>query len=134
MKKIDRKPIEGYEGLYEIDSSGIIYSIVTTSSRRKGPVKLQENRTGYLRVNLYDKNGKHKKYFVHRLVAKAFIPNPDSKPIVNHIDCNIKNNSVENLEWCTQSENIQYSYNLGRQANNIAKYNAKRREVVKCHV
>ena len=134
MKKIGRKPIEGYEGLYEIDSSGIIYSIVTTSSRRKGPVKLQENRTGHLRVNLYDKNGKHKKYFVHRLVAKAFIPNPDGKPIVNHIDCNIKNNSVENLEWCTQSENIQYSYNLGRQANNIAKYNAKRREVVKCHV
>lgn len=54
MKKIDRKPIEGYE----IDSSGIIYSIVTTSSKRKGPVKLQENGTGHLRVNLYDKKWK----------------------------------------------------------------------------
>lgn len=126
--------IEGYEGLYEIDQMGNVYSIVTTNSRRKGIIKPQDNSKGYLRVTLFDKNGKGRKHYVHRLVAKAFIPNPENKPIVNHIDCNPYNNSVENLQWCTQSENIQYSYDLGRQANNIAKYNAKKRGDAKCHV
>lgn len=126
--------IPGYEGLYEIDRQGNVYSIITTNSRRKGIIKPQDNSKGYLRVNLFDKNGKSKKHYVHRLVAKVFIPNPENKPIVNHKDCNTKNNSIENLEWCTQSENIQYSYDLGRQANNIAKYNAMKRGDAKCHV
>lgn len=125
--------IEGYEGLYEIDIFGNVYSVITTQSRRKGIIKQQDNGKGYRRVNLYDKNGKARKYYVHRLVAKAFIPNPENKPNINHKDCNIKNNNVKNLEWCTQSENIQYSYDLGRQANNIAKYNKKRGDA-KCHV
>lgn len=132
-KGMNRVAIKGYEGLYEIDRLGNVYSIITTNSRRKGIIKPQDNSKGYLRVNLFDINGKAKKHYVHRLVAKAFIPNPKNKPIVNHIDCNTKNNSVENLEWCTQSENIQYSYDLGRQTNNIAKYNAvRKRGDVKC--
>ena len=106
--------IKGYEGLYAVDIYGNIYSIKTTSSRRKGIIKPYDNGRGYLRVNLYDNFGKVKKHYVHRLVAEAFIPNP-------------KNNCVDNLEWCTQSENIQYSYDLGRQTNNIAIYNERRK-------
>lgn len=90
--------IKGYEGLYEIDRYGNVYSVKTTKSRRKGLIKPQDNGIGYQRVNLFDENGKSRKHYVHRLVAIAFIPNPENKPNVNHIDCNIKNNNVENLE------------------------------------
>lgn len=112
-------PIEGYEGLYEIDRNGNVYSIVTTISRRKGLIKQQDNGSGYQRVNLFDKNGKPKKHYVHRLVAKAFIPNPENKPNINHKDCNVKNNCVDNLEWCTQSENVQYAVKCGRYVSNL---------------
>lgn len=121
--------IPGYEGLYEIDRKGNVYSIITTRSRRKGLIKQQKNKTGYLRVNLY-KNGCSKKYFIHRLVAQVFIPNPENKPNVNHKDCNIENNSVENLEWCTQSENILYAVKVGHHVDNISKYNAKRGDAI----
>lgn len=105
--------IPGYEGLYEIDRQGNVYSIVSTSSRRKGIIKQQDNGTGYKRVNLFDKNGKTKKHYIHRLVAEAFIPNPDNLPEVNHIDCNKNNNSVDNLEWCNRKDNLNHSYENG---------------------
>lgn len=123
-KDQNRVAIAGYEGLYEIDRQGNVYSCVTTASRRKGLIKQQDNGTGYQRVNLFDNNGKARKHYVHRLVAQAFVPNPENKPNVNHIDCNIKNNSVENLEWCTQSENIKHTVKLGRHKCNLP--NAKR--------
>lgn len=128
-----RVPILGYEGLYEIDEDGNVYSVITTTSRRKGLIKLQDNGSGYQRVNLFNKDGKARKYYVHRLVAQAFIPNPENKPNINHKDCNVKNNSVKNLEWCTQSENILYCVKLGRHASNISKYNQERGDD-KCHV
>lgn len=70
--------------------------------------KLFEDNKGYMRLQLYV-NGKRINKRVHRLVAEAFIPNPDNKPTVNHKDGNKKNNSVENLEWATYSENQYHS-------------------------
>lgn len=58
-------------------------------------------------------NGKQKHFYVHRLVAETFIPNPKSKPQVNHIDGNPSNNHYSNLEWCTNSENIQHAWDMG---------------------
>ncbi len=55
---------------------------------------------------------------VHRVVAMAWLPNPDSLPVVNHIDCDPRNNNVENLEWCTQPDNIRHSKRLGRYPDN----------------
>lgn len=105
------KEIEGFEGLYGVDEYGNVYSLVTTSSRRMGLIKQYDNKTGYKKVNLY-KDGKCYKKYVHRLVAEAFIPNPDNKEIVNHIDCNRANNTKDNLEWLTQSENIKYMWRV----------------------
>lgn len=117
---MNRKPIVGFEGLYEIDTAGNVYSV-----RTKKTLKPWENGIGYLKVNLY-RDGKQHKRYIHRLVAIAFIPNPENKPNINHRDCNLSNNRAENLEWCTQSENILYAVKLGRHVDNIAKYNQKR--------
>lgn len=132
-KNKSRVAIKGFEGLYEIDVFGNVYSIVHNAHRRKRILKPYSNENGYMKVNLYDINGKCKKKYIHRLVAEAFIPNPANKPNVNHIDCNVKNNNVNNLEWCTQSENILHASKLGRHVDNISKYNAKRGDA-KCHV
>ena len=73
--------------------------------RRLQPLKLQENRYGYLTVGL-QVNKKRKHCKMHRLLAKAFIPNPDNKSEVDHIDCNKQNNSLNNLLWATNQENL----------------------------
>lgn len=75
-------------------------------------LKPEETKKGYLRVDLYDENGKRKHYKVHRLVAQAFIENPDGKPQVNHKDGNKHNNSVTNLEWVTDAENKDHRKEL----------------------
>lgn len=98
------KDIEGYEGLYQISSLGNIRSFYPHNFR-KGDKLLTFKNCGYRRAVLY-KDGKLTKILVHRLVAKAFIPNPLGKPYVNHKDGNRSNNSVENLEWVTQQENV----------------------------
>jgi len=73
---------------------------------------LFDNGKGYLTAQaIIDKS--HKNYYVHRLVAEAFIENPQNKPCVNHIDCNTHNNCVSNLEWVTHHENIKYANSLG---------------------
>lgn len=69
---------------------------------------------GYKSVQIFNKN-----YYIHRLVAQAFIPNPENKPCVNHIDGNKKNNNVNNLEWCTYSENNRHAYQTGLKKPNI---------------
>lgn len=91
------KKIEGYEN-YEVSSCGNI--------RKNGKtiIKPEVHHKGYLRVDLFrDRNRKHMK--VHRLVAEAFIPNPENKPQINHKDFNKQNNCIDNLEWVTNSEN-----------------------------
>ena len=75
-------------------------------------IRPQVNTSGYLEAQIYV-DGKPKKIGLHRLVAQAFIPNPDNKPEVNHIDGIKINNSVDNLEWVTREENIQHSWNIG---------------------
>lgn len=108
------KPIEGYEGYYEVSNFGQIKSIQRKVSRGNNykPVaerilKLSNNK-GYQTVAL-SKDGKVKYCQVHRLVAKAFIPNPDGLLYVNHKDENPSNNRVDNLEWCTKSYNNSYN-------------------------
>jgi hypothetical protein len=125
----NRVAVKGYEGLYEVDEQGNVYSLIQGRSRRKGILRQYQNERGYMKVNLYDIAGKCKKKYVHRLVAEAFMPNPLNKPVVNHKDCNVKNNSVDNLEWCTQSENILHAISLGRYVDNISKYNNRKRVV-----
>lgn len=105
------RDISGYEGLYTIDCRGNIYSM-----KKKIKLAPGNNGIGYLQIGLY-KDGKHKNHYVHRLVAEAFIPNPENCPVVNHKDGNKQNNCVENLEWCTQKENIEESIRLNLQRN-----------------
>ena len=107
------KDVEGYEGLYSISNRGYIRSLVTDRSRREG-VLTPHPKNGYLAVNLY-KDGKCKHHYIHRLVAKAFISNPLNKRTVNHKDADKHNNCVENLEWCTQKQNIHHSVVNGLQ-------------------
>ena len=97
------KDIEGYEGLYQVSNMGRVRSLTRNNIILK---KTITNR-GYERVPLY-KNKKSKLFRVHRLVANAFIPNPDNLPQVNHKDENKLNNCVDNLEWCTQEYNQNY--------------------------
>lgn len=105
----NRVEISGHDGLYEIDKFGNVFSVITTASRRERKMKPFLNNSGYLRIRLFDKNGKAKAYYIHRLVAEAFIPNPKDLPQVNHKDCNKLNNHFSNLEWCSQKYNIHES-------------------------
>lgn len=97
------KDIKGYEGLYKISNMGNVLSI------KKNIILKTKKRRGYVAINLY-KNKKLKTFNVHRLVAMAFIPNPQNLEQVNHLDCNKDNNKVDNLAWCTANENIAYKY------------------------
>lgn len=96
------KDIPEYEKLYKISTKGHIYSY-----KHDIIVSQRKNNKGYMRVDLH-KDGKYKSYLVHRLVALTFIPNPENKPEVNHLDENKENNCVENLEWTTYKENRNY--------------------------
>ena len=102
------KDIEGYEGLYQVSSNGVIRSLDKIDSvgrRIKGKhIKPQENRFGYHRVSLC-KEGKVTTHSVHRLVAQAFIPNTENKPCVDHINTVRTDCRVENLKWVTIKEN-----------------------------
>ena len=105
------KDIPNYEGLYQVSNLGRVKS--TPICKHKKPRILKNiPRNGYISVILCD--GKTKKnVFVHRLVAECFVPNPENKPIVNHIDGNKSNPCSDNLEWCTQSENIHHAIENG---------------------
>lgn len=115
------KLVEGYKN-YLVSSWGNVYrndeTLILFNAIGMMPVgrlrklKPEETKKGYLRVDLYDENGKRKHYKVHRLVAQAFIENPDGKPQVNHKDGNKHNNSVTNLEWVTDAENKDHRKEL----------------------
>lgn len=101
------KDIKGYEGLYQVSNLGRIKSLGNLQNRKEKLLKVNIYN-GYCIVYLY-KNNKKKSYLCHRLVAEAFIPNPDNLPQVNHKDENKLNNRVDNLEWCTSKYNVNYS-------------------------
>lgn len=111
------KDIEGYEGLYQVSNIGRVRSL-----RNNIILKSKIERSGYERVIL-SVNNIHKDYYIHRLVANAFIPNPNNYPIVNHKDENITNNRVDNLEWCTQEYNINYG--TGNKKRGLSNTNGK---------
>ena len=106
------KDVKNYEGLYQISNLGNVKRI--SSGKRLKPY----NRKGYIRVAL-SKDDTTKHIDIHRLVAQAFIPNPENKPEVNHKDENKLNNEVSNLEWVTRKENIKHSIKTGTAYQNV---------------
>lgn len=114
------KPIKDYEGLYEVSNLGRVKSLPKMHGNRywNFSLILKENiaYNGYSGVFL-QKNKKSTRKSLHRLVAESFIPNPNNLPQVNHKDGNKLNNRVDNLEWCSQSENQIHSRKLGLQKN-----------------
>ena len=122
------KPVVGYEGLYSVSNLGRVRSEERTKlSPLQGTVRVKEKLRslktieGYKAVGL-SLNGKVKSFRVHRLVAEAFIINPENKPCVNHIDNDRANNSVDNLEWVTNRENTHHALKQDRLHNNIQLY------------
>lgn len=126
------RPVKDYEGLYEVSNLGRVRGVdrvvLSKNGKKrfyKGQTKKQKkDKDGYLTVDLSN-NGKHKTKKVHRLVAQAFIPNPDNLPIINHKDENPSNNRYDNLEWCTNEYNLNYGTRNKRisekQINNVKK-------------
>ena len=106
------KSIKDYEN-YQVSNLGRVKSLNYRHTGKEKILKADKDKDGYLRV-VFCKNGQIKKFLIHRLVATMFIENPENKPFINHIDCNPSNNNVDNLEWCTQKENMQYASKLGR--------------------
>jgi NUMOD4 motif/HNH endonuclease len=100
------KPISGFEQ-YSINEAG---AVLNNKSGKFLKPSLNEN--GYLYASLWCENRAYPRT-VHRLVALTYIPNPENKPFVNHLDANRSNPHRDNLEWCTQSENIKHAYNIG---------------------
>lgn len=126
------KDIPEFEGYYKVSNLGRVKRIARTTIRSNGKSdsvvynveerikKIQKQTKGYSHVVLY-KNGKYKTRRLNRLVALAFIPNPENKPEVNHIDGNKENNRADNLEWVTSKENHKHAAD-----HNLLKYYMRR--------
>lgn len=114
------KDVEGYEGLYQVSNEGRVKSLEKrvpgkcgcSQVKRERILKVTVNSGGYPHCDVY-KNGKHETVSVHRLVADAFISNPDNLPCVNHKDGDKTNNNVSNLEWVTYKENTAHAVSTG---------------------
>ncbi len=107
-----------YGGEYFVSNKGRI-------KNKKGIRKFQEDKYGYFRLSFRNKKNRiTKQFFVHRIVGLCFIDNPQNKPMINHKDLDKKNNYVENLEWCNNSENIKHAYKNGVLCQSGSKNNA----------
>ena len=115
------RDIKGFEGRYQVSSFGRIKSLARCWDSTFGGqtcipeciMKTIDNLNGYRFVFLKKDNTRIKQY-VHRIVAEAFLPNSDEKPIVNHKDCNRENNTLANLEWATGSENVLHGIAMAK--------------------
>lgn len=132
------KDIKGYEGLYQVSNLGNIKSLRKWNGARGKHIyepcerilTPTDNGYGYLIIGL-KKNLARKNHYVHRLVAEAFIENPNNYPQINHKDFNRKNNNVDNLEWCTQKQNNQHSsVNMRKPKMNPKKSNTGERFII----
>ena len=121
------KDVMGWEDRYEVSNFGNVRSksYLKCTSNMHGAMSFMTkakdmvqsvNASGYLTIDLR-KNKTRSTGIVHRLVAKAFLDNPDNLPVVNHMDSDRKNNHYSNLEWCTQQHNVQHSYDSGSNSN-----------------
>lgn len=116
------KDIKGYESLYQVSNTGKVKSV-----KRDIILSPSANHKGYLHVGLCN-NGIHKTIRIHRLVAEAFIPNPENKEQVNHINGIKTDNNVNNLEWCTNGENQKHAFSLRLQTN-VGNNNPRARKI-----
>lgn len=121
------KDIKGYVGIYKVSNFGRIKSlnrINHLNANIKGKMMKQSNARGGYKVIGLSIYGNKKQHKVHRLIAEAFIPNDDDKPFINHIDGITNNNSLDNLEWCTPSENSKHAFKIGL-ANAVGENNGR---------
>jgi hypothetical protein len=120
--KEEWKDVIGFEGLYKVSNLGRVKSLPRKNQKTEMILKdrpnTKPNHTSYNRV-AFRKDGKSFDRLVHRIVAFAFIPNPENKPHINHIDNNGMNNRVDNLEWVNRKENQQHSVKQGRQMGKL---------------
>lgn len=118
------RDITGYEGFYQVSNMGKVRSLDRTFLRSDGTTATYKSRVlkpagrPYLHVYL-SKNNVHNMMRVHRLVAEAFVPNPENLKCVDHIDCNKTNNRSDNLRWCNHLQNMQYAQENGLLAGNF---------------
>lgn len=130
------KDVKGYEGLYQVSDMGNVKRVQHEDYNcRQGYrifkerlLKQEINFRGYMKVTL-SKNNIHKGLFVHRLVAEAFILNPNNYPQVNHKDENKANNCVDNLEWCDNKYNNNYGTKPQRLSAIVKEYHRKKRQM-----
>lgn len=101
------RDVVGYEGRYQVSNLGRVMSLPNRWHRKCVILNTQIDYDGYERLNLVIDNNR-KRCSVHRLVAEAFVPNPNGYPIINHIDEIRNHNTPDNLEWCTQQYNLNY--------------------------
>lgn len=117
------KDIDGYEGRYMVSNTGKVKSLSNKNAwgfSHKGRIlKPVLKEDGYVRVYLSNCKREKRLYYVHRIVASAFIQNPDNLPQVNHIDGNKQNNNMNNLEWCTIGDNVRHGFKNGLYSRQI---------------